>query len=48
VAKETSSANRTSLLVPDEEHEGERAHLVFVAPNGRLLAQREVVVGRNR
>jgi hypothetical protein len=48
VAKETSSANRASLLVPDEEHEGERAHLVFVAPDGGLLAQREVVVGRNR
>lgn len=47
-AKETSSPGRLSLLVPDEEHEGERAHLVLVAEDGRILAQREVVVGRNR
>lgn len=47
-AKETSSAGRLSLVVPDEEHEGERAHLVLVAGDGRILAQREVVVGRNR
>ncbi len=47
-AKETSSAGKLSLVVPDEEHEGERAHLVLVAEDGRILAQREVVVGRNR
>lgn len=47
-AKETSSAGKLSLFVPDEEHEGERAHLVVVAEDGRILAQREVVVGRNR
>jgi hypothetical protein len=47
-AKETSSAGKVSLVVPDEEHEGERAHLVLVAPDGQILAQREVVVGRNR
>jgi hypothetical protein len=47
-AKETSGAGRVSLLVPDEDHEGERAHLVLVDPDGRILAQREVVVGRNR
>ncbi|MBJ7470367.1 MAG: BREX-1 system phosphatase PglZ type B [Solirubrobacteraceae bacterium] len=47
-AKETSSAGKVSLLVPDEEHEGERAHLVMVAIDGQILAQREVVVGRNR
>jgi hypothetical protein len=47
-AKETSNAGKVSLIVPDEEHEGERAHLVLVAPDGQLLAQREVVVGRNR
>ena len=47
-AKETSSAGRLSLVVPDEEHEGERAHLVLVADDGRILAQREVVVGMNR
>jgi hypothetical protein len=47
-AKETSSAGKVSLVVPDEEHEGERAHLVLVAPDGQILAQREVVVGKNR
>jgi hypothetical protein len=47
-AKETSSAGKISLLVPEEEHEGERAHLVLVALDGQILAQREVVVGRNR
>jgi hypothetical protein len=47
-AKETSSPGKLSLVVPDEDHEGERAHLVLVAKNGRILAQREVLVGRNR
>ena len=46
--KETSSAGRVSLFVRDEEHEGERAHLVLVSHDGKILAQREVVVGRNR
>lgn len=47
-AKETSTAGKVSLFVREEEHEGECAHLVLVSPNGRLLAQREVIVGRNR
>jgi hypothetical protein len=47
-AKETSGSGRVSLLVPDEEHDGERAHLVLVTPDGRILAQRDVTVGRNR
>ncbi len=47
-AKETSSTGRVSLFVRDEEHEGERAHLVLVSLDGKILAQREVVVGRNR
>jgi hypothetical protein len=47
-AKETASAGRTSLFVRDEEHEGERAHLVLIGPRGQILAQREVIVGRNR
>ncbi len=47
-AKETSTAGRVSLFVRDEEHEGERAYLVLLAPDGRILAQREVVVGSNR
>lgn len=47
-AKETSTAGKVSLLVSDEEHEGERAHLVLVGQDGQIMAQREVVVGRNR
>jgi hypothetical protein len=46
--KQTSTAGKVSLFVRDEEHEGERAHLVLVSPSGKILAQREVVVGRNR
>jgi hypothetical protein len=47
-AKETTGGGRVSLLVPDEEHEGQRAHLVFTSPDGQILAQREVTVGKNR
>jgi hypothetical protein len=47
-AKETGGADRVSLLVPDEELEGQRAHLVLVTPDGDILVQREVVVGKNR
>jgi hypothetical protein len=47
-AKETSSAGKVSLVIPDEDHEGERAHLVLVTADGQLLAQREVIVGKNR
>jgi len=47
-AKETGGAGKVSLVVPDEEHEGERAHLVLVAEDGQILAQREVIVGKNR
>lgn len=47
-AKETSTGGRVSLLVPDDDHEGERAHLVLVGPEGQILAQREVEVGSNR
>lgn len=47
-AKETTGGGRVSLLVPDEEHEGQRAHLVFVSADGQILAQREVTVGKNR
>jgi hypothetical protein len=46
--KETSTAGKVSLFVRDEEHEGERAHLVLVSHGGKILAQREVVVGKNR
>jgi hypothetical protein len=47
-AKETSGAGKASLLVPDEDHQGERVHLVLVDVDGQILAQREVIVGRNR
>lgn len=47
-AKETGSAGKVSLVVPEEDHEGERAHLVLVTADGQILAQREVIVGRNR
>jgi len=47
-AKETSSVGKVSLVVPDEDHEDERAHLVLIAADGEIIAQREVVVGRNR
>jgi hypothetical protein len=47
-AKETAGAGKVSLVVPDEEHLGERVHLVLVAPDGRIVAQRQVVVGNNR
>ena len=46
--KETAGADRVSLQVPDEDLEGEKAYVVLVGSDGRLLAQREVVVGRNR
>jgi hypothetical protein len=47
-AKETTGGGRVSLLVPEEEHEGQRAHLVFLSTDGQILAQREVIVGKNR
>jgi hypothetical protein len=47
-AKETNATGRVSLVVPDEEHEGERVYLVLTADDGSILVQREVVVGRNR
>lgn len=47
-AKETAGADKVALLVPDEQLEGQRAYLVLVAPDSGILAQREVVVGKNR
>jgi hypothetical protein len=46
--KETAGEGKVSLLVPDEEHEGQKAFLVVVDRDGQLLVQREVIVGRNR
>jgi hypothetical protein len=47
-AKETSGTGKVSLMVPDEDLEGERAHIVILAPDGEILAQREVIIGVNR
>lgn len=47
-AKETTGAGKVSLVVPNEEHEGEPAYLVLVSGDGEILAQREVIVGKNR
>ncbi len=47
-AKDTSPRGLVSLVVPDEDLAGERAHLVLVDPDGRVLVDREVVVGGNR
>ncbi len=39
---------KMSLLVGDEDLEGEQAHLVLVGADGSLLVQRETTVGQNR
>lgn len=46
--KETTGAGKQSLHVPDEDLEGESAYVVIVADDGRILAQRDVVIGQNR
>jgi hypothetical protein len=46
--KETTSAGKVSLLVPDEQHQGEKAYLVLVDAENAILAQRQVTVGSNR
>lgn len=46
--KETTGAGKQSLHVPDEDLEGERAYVVIVADDGRILAQRDVAIGQNR
>lgn len=47
-AKETTRAGRVSLVVPDEELEGEPVYLVLTSSSGQILAQRELVVGSNK
>jgi hypothetical protein len=46
--KETTSSGRQSLFVADEDLEGEKAFVVIVTGDGTILAQREVIIGRNR
>jgi hypothetical protein len=47
-SKETTTDGQLSLLVTNEELDGERVHLVLLDRDGKLLAQREVIIGRNR
>lgn len=47
-SKETTASGRMSLVVSDDELEGEQAYLVLIAAAGQVLAQCEVVVGENR
>ncbi len=46
--KETTSAGKQSVLVEDEDLQGEPAFLVIVGADGRILAQRDVTIGMNR
>ncbi len=46
--KETTSSGKQSLFVADEDLEGEKAFIVIVTGDGTILAQREVIIGRNR
>ena len=46
-ASETKTEARVSLLVPDDDLEGEQVFVVIVDADGQLLAQRETVVGSN-
>lgn len=47
-AKETTTSGRGALFVADEDLEGQAAFVVIVAPDGRILAQRDVTIGSNR
>ena len=47
-AIETTGAGKASLLVPDEEQQGEDAYIVILSASGELLAQRKVSIGQNR
>lgn len=47
-SKETVTADKTTLIVPDESYEQKAAYLVIVDGDGSILAQREVVVAQNR
>ncbi len=48
LSRVTRRDGKAILLVGDEDREGERVHLVFVAADGLLLLQRETTVGQNR
>lgn len=45
--KDSLASGQLSLIVSDEDLEGQPAYVVIVDSNGSILAQREVVVGKN-
>ena len=45
--KDTLASGQLSLIVGDEDLEGQAAYVVIVDTSGGILAQREAVVGRN-
>lgn len=47
-AKETTGEGRISLIVPDEEHEGEDAYVVVLGAEDELLGQAPVIIGQNQ
>lgn len=47
-AKETSPRGRMSLVIRDEDLEGQPAHLVLVDTAGTVVVDRPVVIGSNR
>lgn len=47
-AKDTGGTGRVTLVVPDDQHIGESAYVVLTDKDGQILAQREVVIGKNQ
>lgn len=47
-ARQTTGGGKAALFVEDEDLEGEDAYVVIVGRDGRILAQRDVVIGANR
>jgi hypothetical protein len=46
-AKDTGGTGRVTLVVPDDQHIGDSAYVVLTDKDGQILAQREVVIGKN-
>jgi hypothetical protein len=47
-AKDTGGTGRVTLVVPDDQHIGDSAYVVLTDKDGQILAQREVVIGKNQ
>jgi len=47
-AKDTGGSGRVTLVVPDDQHIGQSAYIVLTDKDGQILAQREVVIGKNQ